>query len=376
MSTIVISPVRTKKDRRKFLTFPWKIYQDDHLWVPPLIPERAKFIDPQRGPFFRSGEAEFFIAYREGDPVGTICAAEDPPINVKRGEKACLFGFFEYIKDYGVFRSLVEKVADWGQSRGLTTLYGPYNLDYEDSYGVLVEGRDRPPALLCGHNPRYYQEFMERFGFKPARAQNIALYVDFDGSPQFKRLKRIANRVREKGWVTIRNADFDNWEHEIDVLHRLLNLSLAHLDDNIGWRRDAVESLVAPFKRIADPEMILFADVEGKTVGFFPGVPDLNEIFIHVNGLRYPWNYLQLLWRMMYQKPNNLTIKSVLVLPEYWNTGVSILLFDELVSRAVSRGYIGTDLSITSADNPNSVIMAENMGAKIYKRWQVYRLGL
>ena len=122
--------------------------------------------------------------------------------------------------------------------------------------------------------------------------------------------------------------------------------------------------------------MILLGGVEGKTVGFFPGVPDLNEIFIHVNGLRYPWNYLQLLWRMMYQKPNNLTIKSVLVLPEYWNTGVSILLFDELVSRAVSRGYIGTDLSITSADNPNSVIMAENMGAKIYKRWQVYRLGL
>jgi GNAT superfamily N-acetyltransferase len=204
----------------------------------------------------------------------------------------------------------------------------------------------------------------------------VALGVDFDDSPPFKRLTRIANRVREKGHVTVREADFDNWEAEIDNLHRLLSRSLAHLDDHIGWLREEVEALVEPFQQIADPELILFADVDGETVGFFPGLPNLNEIFIHVNGLLYPWNYLQLLWRMRSQQIQGLTIKSVLVLPEYWNTGVSILLFDELVSRAVAKGYTWTDLSITGADNPNSIIMAEHMGAEIYKRWQVYRLAI
>ncbi|MFN2112751.1 MAG: GNAT family N-acetyltransferase, partial [Anaerolineales bacterium] len=146
----------------------------------------------------------------------------------------------------------------------------------------------------------------------------------------------------------------------------------AHLDDSIGWHRDALEAMLAPFKTIADPELILFADVDGKTVGFLPGIPNLNEIFIDVNGLRYPWNYLQLLWLMKTRQPQCLAVKSVLVLPEYWNTGVIVLLMDEMAARAKSRGYKWIDMSITSADNPTSVLTAEKMGAEIYKRWQVY----
>ena len=75
------------------------------------------------------------------------------------------------------------------------------------------------------------------------------------------------------------------------------------------------------FKGLRILPCILFAEVDGETVGFLPGIPNLNEIFIDVNGLRYPWNYLQLMWLMKTRKPTCLTAKSVLVLPEYWNTG-------------------------------------------------------
>ena len=84
--------------------------------------------------------------------------------------------------------------------------------------------------------------------------------------------------------------------------------------------------MVAPFQEIADPDLILFADVDGKTVGWFPGVPNLNEVFIQINGLRYPWNYLQLLTKMR-QTPKSITVKSVLVLPEYQKKGVAVMLF-------------------------------------------------
>ena len=57
MNSLDILPVRTAKERRTFLTFPWHIYRDDPLWVPPLLPERAKAIDPERGIFFKRGEA-------------------------------------------------------------------------------------------------------------------------------------------------------------------------------------------------------------------------------------------------------------------------------------------------------------------------------
>ncbi len=376
MTNIEVRPVRSGRETQIFLTFPWEIYGNDPLWVPPLLPERRKVIDPNRSAFLEHGQAEFFIAWREGEPVGTICAAEDPVANQNRGTSECVFGFFEYIKDLEVFRALVECASDWGRTRGLDTLYGPWNLDYEDSYGVLVEGRSRPPALLCGHTLEYYSEFMKSYGFEEARPQNVALGAALTQTPQIQRMARVADRIRQKDWITIREADFDRWDEEIDCLHRLLNLSLAHLSDHIGRTRASVAAMVAPFRQIADPELILFADVRGETVGFLPGLPDLNEVFIHVDGLRSPWKYLQLMWRMKTQTIRTLTIKSILVLPEYWNTGAGILLFDELVKRAMAKGFTWTDLSITSIDNPNTIILAEHMGAEIYKRWQIFRLPL
>jgi GNAT superfamily N-acetyltransferase len=256
----------------------------------------------------------------------------------------------------------------------LNAIWGPFNLDYEDGYGVLVEGRDRPPALLCGHTPVYYQTFMERYGFPAARADNIAMAIDIvEETPPLQRLSRLAERVRQRGRFTLREPDLDHWDDEVDRIHQLLNSALAHLDDTIGWHREAVAALVEPFRDIADMELILFADEGDKTVGWLPGVANMNEVFHHVNGLRYPWNYLQLLWGMRRQT-ESLTIKSVLVFPEYWRTGVAALLFDEMAKRARAKGYKWLDLSITSADNPQTPLIGEHMGAKIYKRWRVYRL--
>ncbi len=372
MSEIIIKKVETEREKNRFLTLPWKVYRDDPLWVPPLLPERRNVLDPEKGAFLRRGEADLFLAYKDGNLAGTICAAVDPPTNLKRGQKECAFGFLEYVEDYDVFEALIETAKEWGKVRGLDTLYGPWNLDYEDSYGVLVEGRDVPPVLMCGHSPPYYQGFMERYGFQPARAQNVAFRITLDDSPQYKRLLRLAERVKAQGKIKIRPANFDRIQDEIDIVYGLLGKALAHLDDSIGWHRESLEATMAPFVSIADPNLILFAVVDGETVGFLPGVPNLNEIFIDVNGLRNPWNYLQLLWLMKFRKPVCLTAKSILVLPEYWNRGVVILLMEEFYHRAREKGYEWIDMSITSADNPTSVLTAEKLGAEIYKRWQVY----
>jgi GNAT superfamily N-acetyltransferase len=372
MTEIIIKKVETASDRKAFLTFPWKVYRDDPLWVPPLIPERRNQLDPEHNAFLKRGEADFFPAYRDGQLAGTICAAEDPPTNQKRGTNECVFGFLDYLNDEDVFAALIETACSWGKARGLDTLYGPWNLDYEDGYGVLIDGSDVPPVIMCGHSPEYYQDFMDGYGFVPARAQNLALRISLEETPQYRRMLRLAERVKEQGRITVRPADFDQWDREVGIVHGLLGLALAHLDDSIGWHRESLERTLAPFKTIADPNLILFAEVDGQAVGFLPGVPNLNEFFIKVNGLKYPWNYLQLLWMMRFGQPDCLSAKSILVLPEYWNRGVVVLLMEEMYRRAQEQGYKWIDMSITSADNPTSVLTAKKLGAEIYKRWQVY----
>jgi GNAT superfamily N-acetyltransferase len=115
--------------------------------------------------------------------------------------------------------------------------------------------------------------------------------------------------------------------------------------------------------------------VDGQTVGWFPGLANWNEALQHANGLRYPWDYARLWWWTRRQ-PECLAVKSVLVLPEYWDTGVSVLLFDEMTQRARAKGFKWIDLSLTSADNPYTPTLAERMGAVLYKRYRVYRLDI
>jgi GNAT superfamily N-acetyltransferase len=377
VSTIDVRPVQTRRERRTFLTFPWRIYRDDPLWVPPLLPERARATDPERGAFFqRGGEAEFFIAWRNGEPLGTIGVGEDPFSNRNRGTRECVIGFFEYVDDYAVPEALLDRAAQFAKARDLNALWGPFNFNYEDSYGVLIEGRDRPPALLCGHTPPYYQDCMERYGFGPARGDNIAfaLDLDLDAAP-LQRLFRLAPRIRERRDVTVRQVDLERWDEELDAIHRLLGAALSHLTDHIGWHRGALESMLAPFREIADPELILFAEVGGETVAWFPGIPNLNEALIHANGLRYPWDYVKLWWHMRRQ-PECLSIKSALVLPKYWGSGVAVVLFEEMARRAAAKGYTWIDASLTSVENPNTPHLAKHMGGEIYKRYRVYRLFL
>jgi GNAT superfamily N-acetyltransferase len=377
MNRVEIIPVNTPSQYRQFVSFAWRIYKNDPLWVPPLLPERLKTLNPARGPFFkRGGTAECFIAYRDGRPVGTICAAEDPPTNQVRNTRECMIGFFECIDDEVVAKALFNQAAGWARQRNLDALYGPFNLDYEDSYGVLIEGRDRPPVLLCGHTPPYYQRLFECYGFVPARGDNLAYEITprLD-TPQVLRLHKLADHLRQRGRIHIRSGDLEHWDQEIERIYGLLNRALAHLPDFIPWHREAVQASMEPFRQIVDPELILFAEYDGETVGWFPGIPNLNEAFIHANGLRYPWDYASLWWQLR-KTPKCLAVKSVLVLPEYWDTGVAILLFDEMATRAAAKGYKWLDLSLTSEDNPYTPTLATRMGAQLYKRYRVYRLGV
>jgi GNAT superfamily N-acetyltransferase len=374
MTSVDVRPVQGRAERHIFLTFPWRIYKRDPIWVPPILSERARTIDPKRGVFFQRGEAELFIAWRGREAVGTICCAEDNTAHIANPWKDGIVGFFECLEDYSIAQALFDWATTWACARNLGALYGPFNLDYEDAYGVLVEGRDRPPVVLCGHTPPYYQVFFERYGFQRCRGDNIAFAAELDkASPKIQRLSRLAEKVRQRGHFRVRGADLNYWSDEINRVYHLINRSLEHLPGFIPWHREVLEAELEAFRPFVDPELVLFAETaEGETVGWFPGIPNLNEALIHVNGLRYPWNYLQMLWYMRRQ-PECLSIKSVLVPPEYWDTGVSVLLFDEMAKRASAKGYKWVDLSLTSDDNPRTPLLAEHMGAKIYKRYRVYR---
>ncbi|HEX5836447.1 MAG TPA: GNAT family N-acetyltransferase [Anaerolineales bacterium] len=371
---LAIKSVQSLHERRLFLTFPWKIYRNDPLWVPPLLSERAKVIDPQQGSFFKDGRAELFIAWKDGQPAGTLCLAEDRNNTRAKGFAECMYGFVECIEDYKVFQAMFDFAEGWARDREMRSLYGPYNLDREDSRGLLIEGRDRPPPILCGHHPPYYQRFFEEYGFQKNGEDGLAYAIDIDlQNPRVQRLSRLADRVRQKHpEFNVRGANIQDMEGEIGRILFLQNEGLKHFPEHVPYSRRDIEAMILPLIDLVDTELVLFAEVNGEPAGFLPGVPNFNEVLVHLNGLRYPWDYVRYI-RYKNTRPRGIAIKSVVVAPHYWDTGVAILLFDEMARRASARGYRWADLSLTGEGNLDTWPLAHHMGAEIYKRYRFYK---
>jgi hypothetical protein len=168
VSEIKVSQVRSRADRNAFIRFPWRIYENDPAWVPPLIIERKRFFDRKRHPFYEHGDATLFLARQNGEIVGRIMASDDANYNAAHKSNVGCFGLFESIDDRAVAESLFAAATNWLRQKGRNEIMGP--IDYSTNYvcGLLIDGFQHPPTLLTAHNPPYYAPLIEGCGFAKA----------------------------------------------------------------------------------------------------------------------------------------------------------------------------------------------------------------
>src|SRR6266568_3829189 len=122
-----IEPVTTRRGRREFVQLPWSLYAGDRNWVPPLLFDQRGLVGFHRHPFYDDGEAQAFVAYRQGRPVGRISAIVNRAHNRQHRENRGFFGFFESIDDQEVAAGLFDAVREWFSRRGITQIRGPMN---------------------------------------------------------------------------------------------------------------------------------------------------------------------------------------------------------------------------------------------------------
>src|SRR5450759_5235450 len=167
-TSVDIIECKTKAERRQFINFQWDIYKGDPYWVPPLISEREAFYDSTKNPFFEHSQVAMFMAKRAGKVVGTISAILNNRHNQVYQEKTGFFGSFEVINDYEVAKVLFNNARDWVMAKGMNKLRGPATFSANEEYGLLIEGSDSEPQVMMTYNPRYYVDFIDRYGFKKA----------------------------------------------------------------------------------------------------------------------------------------------------------------------------------------------------------------
>src|SRR5699024_268693 len=151
-----IKRVTARGERSRFINFPYKLYEDDTYWVPPLKMEQKELINIQKNPFYNNADIAMFLAQENGQIVGRIAAIEDRRYNEYQNAKTGFFGFFESIEDQKIASQLLKAASDWLKERGLTEILGPSNPGMMDEIGILVDGFDLYPSILMPYNKHYY----------------------------------------------------------------------------------------------------------------------------------------------------------------------------------------------------------------------------
>jgi GNAT superfamily N-acetyltransferase len=368
MSDIRIRPVSTKKDERTFIRLPWTIYAGNPVWVPPLLMDRRKLIDRKRNPFYKHARMEMFLAEQNGTAVGRIAGIVNDNHNREHNENIGFFGFFECVDSQQVADGLFNAAAHWLKAQGVTAMRGPASPSVNDEYGLLVDGFDKPPAVLMAYNPEYYVKLVESAGF--ARMKDLYAYF-LDAKTVFsEKLVRGAEIVRKRQDLVIRSLNMKDFDNEVALIRELYSKGWSRNWGEVPMTEEEFRYAAKDLKTIVNPRLVIIAEAKGKPVGFGLSLPDLNRVMIrNKKGYFLPFLVRYLLFR---KKIDFIRIVILGVLPEYFNTGIGGVLFYETGRRAVEQGCQRGEASWVLEDNVMMNRGAELMNGERYKTYRIY----
>jgi GNAT superfamily N-acetyltransferase len=368
-----IRPVVSGRDLNAFLKVPWRIYAEDPQWVPQLMWDQKKFLNSRKHPFYLHGAAEKLIAYRDGVPLGRILVSDDPRYNDEHKSNTGCFGMFESADDPEMAQGLIEAASQWLRERGRTEILGP--IDYSTNYncGLLVEGFHTPPRVMDNHNPPYYAGLLESCGL--VKAKDLYSWWFLDPKDMSTMWRERADRIMRRGKTTIRSFNVNDFDAEVQRCNTVYNGAMEHNWGFVSLTEAEFRDMAGQLKQLAEPKMVLLAEVDGYPVGFSITLPDMNEAMRPLNGRLFPYglpiNLVRFFWRKRHIKTARMIVLDVL--ERYRRRGIAEMLILKTLEYGKNVAhYTGAELGWTLEDNYLVNQTIEAVGAKKYKIYRIY----
>lgn len=367
---ISISACHSTKLRKLFEKIPEILHGRESSFVPPFPGSVVKHLRPDSQFNRQDGSITAYIAYRDGRPVGRIAAIRNRTHNLHWKDRVGFFGFFACENNPETARALFAQAGKTLAKLHCDAIRGPYNPSINEECGVLTYGHNEPPSISMPWNPPYYDDLLRHSSLTLRRVlygYHLSLHI---GVPP--RVNRITERLRERTkMLRIRSFDMNRLEEELRLVHQLYNVTL---DRNWGFVPISLEDLLASaadLKAFANPDFLVFAEMDGKTVGFMLTLPNFNEILIRTkripHWLRLPW----ILWLMKTHRIR--TVRQVIlgVAPAYRDRGLVALLCHDMVLRTQKTAE-SAELSWVESNNTRVIEMIKLMGGIHSRTYTIY----
>jgi len=372
---------------KDFIKLPWTIYKNDPSWAPDLIMDLKKRLDRKSHPFFEFGDAGFYVAYRDGVPVGRIAGIENRNHVEFRKENIGFWGFFECENNQETADALFMEAKAWVKAKGYPVMRGPMSCDTQDEIGFVIEGFNQQRFFIMPHNPEYYPVLVEKHGLTKAK-DLIAFRLDLS-KPIPEREARIAEiakqRMEKRGFV-FRNL---NKKNIVSDFRQIMKVYHEGWKDNWGFvpssERQFME-MAENMKLVADEGLVIIIEGPADPVtGARPPVAMAVSLYDWMEctlwAKKFPFwlqetmQLLNLVWRL-FVKPKNKFSRGRLflagVMPEYRGQGMDALLYVLPFQAGKDHGIKTAELSWELEDNFAIISPIEKMGGEVYKRMRVW----
>jgi GNAT superfamily N-acetyltransferase len=353
------------------------LHRDNSHWIPPLRIAQKDILNTRSHPFYKTADAEMFLAFRKGRVAGRVMAIINHAHNEFHNERAGFFGFFEVENDLEAAKALLETARDWVRSRGAEVIRGPVNPSTNYECGLLIEGFDLDPTVMMPYNPPYYADLIEGCGFKKA----MDLYAYDIAAKYFivsEKLTRVAERLRTKDKIKVRTVNMKDFKREVEIVRRVYNDAWSNNWGFVPVSEAEFEHLAKDLKQLVDPRVVLIAEreIEGSAepVGFFLAVPDINRALKKINGRLLPFGLIKLLWHS--RKIDSIRIITMGIVSEYQSMGLGAVLLDEIYTRGPAAGFPNGEMSWVLENNVMMNRAAQLIGGRRTKTYRIYEMPL
>src|SRR5436190_496093 len=369
LTAVEIVPVSDGRGLDRFIAFPYDHYRDDPLWVPQLRRDMRTLLSPAKNPFFQHAEAQYWMARDpNGRIIGRIGAIKNDMHNREHNDRVGFYGFFESINDQAVATALWDTAAAWLRAKGFDTMRGPMSPSVNDECGLLIANNGTPPSLMMPYNFAYYEQLHERYGFR--KAKDLLAFDGGGAQMAPERFVRLAQRAGERRGIKLRTLDMKRFDAEVELIKALYNSAWEKNWGFVPLTEAEIDHLAKQLKPIVVPDLVIYAELEGRIVGFGVGLPDFNLALLHNRSGRMFPGILKVLWHA--RKIHRARILLLGVIPEFRGRGVDALLYQKVWENSVKHGMPSGEAGWILEDNALMNKAATQLGFRVSKTFRIY----
>jgi len=425
---VTISEVNSKKELINFLEFPEELYQDNKVWVKPIISSQLKFFS-SKNPIWEYTPKKLFVAKENNKTVGRIgIFINKRYINFSK-EKAAYFGFFESANSKEVANKLFQSAESFAKEKGIKTIRGPINASTLYETGLLIKGFHLSPKPSMPYSPPYYKKLISRSGFKKAM-DLYAFTIDLNSIPYsrllslgaavllittlanipfiktssigqltgasiakinaifpawilliiipailatiflIKSLPSSTENIEEE--IRLRSFDKSNHNQEIKHLKNIVNKAMTQTKHYQYFPVGIKEFLFLSedLKSIIDPDLIWFVEHKKKPSGVCVTYKDFNLVLKNFKGKMGLKEKIRFL--IEYPKVKHSRLEIISIHPDLHHSGLGKRLAAQVIKKLKDKGFTKLEYSWVLETNHKSNRLARYFGGKIYKKYRIF----